>query len=202
MNFLEVLGKLFGPLGEFADWIFGWVPRMEVIHYNELLVKYPTGKFPIVVKPGVTFYIKNLTDIEKISTRRGTNEVTNICVETKDGEPVEIGMIFAGHVVDALKWEAENDDAAEAMAEVAQGVLRDVVTTRSWDELTKPAADGTRFGNTLTALLNKALLDKYGFKVETARFNDQARTGLKRGVMHLFGLGASAEGAETDEGEA
>lgn len=185
MTFAEVIAQLLGWLGEFVGWLFDWVPRYVVIDFNEAGVKYPRGKQPIKLDPGVHWYCKNLSRVVQHYTCRFVNNIKPVCVETKDEVPVMVGMVITAHVVDVLKLEVENVNADNNMDEVAQGALRDVIMEHTWAELCKAANDGSRFGNVLAARVGKSM-QRFGVEVESARPNDQVRLDLRRGAIRIF----------------
>lgn len=170
----EVFAALIGWLGDFVQWVFSWLPRYELVHFNERGVKYIRGKQPVVLEPGVRWYIQATTDIVKHTTQRCTLEVETLSLETKDEQAVQVGLVLTYHITDVYVYEVENDDPEDNMAVVAQGSLRDIVLEHAWAELAQRADEGSRFEGKLKNRLEKAL-QKFGVEVETARPTDQVR---------------------------
>jgi regulator of protease activity HflC (stomatin/prohibitin superfamily) len=174
MAFGEVLSALLGWLGDFVQWVFNWVPRYVLVYYNERAVKYVRGKDPVVLEPGIRWYVAATTLVVKHTTQRCTLQVATTSLETKDGQAVQIGLVLTYHIKDVYVFEVENDDPEENMAVVAEGSLRDIVLEHSWEDLAQRADEGSRFEGKLKNRLEKAL-QKFGVEVETARPTDQIR---------------------------
>lgn len=192
MTFGELLGSLLGWLGNFVEWLVDWVPVYEIVQFNEMGVRYHCGNEPIELGPGVHWYIPNLDTIEKHHASRDVLQIESLSLETSDGIAVQVGMVLTYHITDVLRYEVENLDADEAMSEVAQGAMREIVTSHSWDDLRSTTEDGTRLGNKLKNRMSK-VLDRFGVEVESCRPTDQIR--LARAMM-LFGVNQSVEVGE------
>lgn len=219
----ELIGALLGWLGEFVQWIFGWVPNYEIIQWNERGVKYPAGRRPFELSPdrracptwlrwlllrnvlpggrrlhifptrwllpvvrmrGLHWYCPNLSEIEKHHISRMVLSVESLPLETADGKQCEVGMVLTYFISDVVRFEVENFDADESIAEAAQGAMQDIVTASTWDELQGNTAEGTRLGNKLALRMNKAL-EKFGIEVESCRPTEQI--GL-RAAFRQFGI--------------
>jgi len=184
VTFGELIGALFGWLGGFVEWLFDWVPRYVIVQVNERGVKYPRGQEAVELEPGIHWYIPNLTRTTKHHVSRCVLQVEPLSLETADGIQVQVGMVLTYHVVDVLKYEVENYDADDSMAEVAQGELQDIVTSSNWDELRGSTGEGTRLGGKLTRRMGRAL-ERFGVEVESCRPTDQIR--LSRAIR-IFGI--------------
>lgn len=184
MTFGELLAQMLGWLGEFIQWILEWIPRYEIIRFNERGVKYTSGRKPKQLNPGIRWYWPLVSEIVLHEVARMVVNVTPLTLETKDGKPATVGMVVTGHIVDIVRYEVENADADESMAEVARAGLREIVTGHTWEELCSPAAEGSRLESKLANRMNKALA-RFGFEVESCRPTDQVRVGT---VARLFGV--------------
>lgn len=184
MTFSELIGALFGWLGGFVEWIFKWVPVYAIVRVNELGVKYPRGLDAVELKPGMHWYVPNLTSIVKHHAAHQVLRVAPLSLETSDGVPVQVGMVLTYRIVDVLKFEVENWDADDSLDEVAQGELQEIVTSSPWDDLKGATSEGTRLGGKLARRMSKAL-GRFGIEVDSCRPMDQIR--LAR-AMRLFGF--------------
>lgn len=173
MTFGELIGALFGWLGGFVEWLFGWVPIYEIIQVNERGVKYPRGQDAIELEPGIHWYVPNLTEVTKHHVSRCVLYIEPLSLETADEPPkrVQVGAVLTYHIVDVLAYEVDNFDADESMEEVAQGALQDIITNATWQELQGRTGEGTRLGNKLAGRMGKAL-EKFGVAVESCRPTD------------------------------
>jgi len=187
VTFGELIGALFGWLGGFVEWIFDWVPVYEIVQVNERGVKYPRGKDAVQLDPGIHWYVPNLTEIQKHHISRMVLNVESLPLETADDPPrrVEVGMVLTYHIVDVLKFEVENFEADDSIAEAAQGALQDIVTSHTWDDLNGDTAEGTRLGGKLARRMDRAL-ERFGIKVESCRPTEQITLD---GVSRHFGVG-------------
>lgn len=184
MSFGELIGALFGWLGGFVQWLFGWVPIYEIVQVNERGVKYPRGHEACELEPGIHWYVPNLTQIVKHHVNRCVLQIEPLSLESDDGIPVQVGMVLTYRIVDVLTYEVDNFEAEESMAEVAQGELQDIVTSHKWGDLCGPTSEGTRLGGKLARRMGKAL-EPFGVEVETCRPTDQVRLGR---ALRLFGI--------------
>lgn len=223
MTFSELIGALFGWLGDFIQWVFGWVPNYEIIRCNEQGVKYPVGRDAIMLSSsrrscprwlrwfllrnvvpggrrlhlwpsgwvmglvrmrGLHWYCPNLSDIEKHHISRMVLRVESLPLETADGVQVEVGMVLTYFISDILKFEVENFDADESLAEAAQGAMQDIVTSHKWEDLTKKTDETSRFGKKLANRMDRDLA-KFGVEVETCRPTEQIRLTT---AQRLFGI--------------
>ena len=186
MSFGELIGALFGWLGGFIEWVFQWVPVYEIVQVNERGVKYPRGGEAVELEPGIHWYVPNLSEVVKHHVSRCILYVEPLSLETSDEKPipVQVGAVLTYHIIDVLRYEVENFDADESMAEVAQGELQDIITSHHWDDLKGGTAEGTRLGGKLARRMGKAL-EPFGVEVESCRPTDMIR--LAR-AHRLFGL--------------
>lgn len=224
MNALsDLIGGLLGWLGNFIEWLFDWIPRYEIVQWNERGVFYPAGRRPYEVGPekrscpvwvrwlllrnvlpfgrrlhlfptrwwlpmcrlrGLHWYCPNLSEIEKHHVSRMVLDIESLPLETKDGRQCEVGMVLTYFITDVCKFETENFDADESMAEAAQGEMQDIITGSSWGDLQGRTEEGTRLGNKLRGRMNKAL-EKFGVEIESCRPTEQIQ--LARAIR-LFGV--------------
>ena len=186
MTFGELLGAILGWLGELIEFIISFVPRIVIVQFNERGVRYIRGKEPTEIKPGIHWYWPWCTEVEVHHVCRMVIPVESLPLETADDPPrrVEVGMILTCHIVDVLKFEVENVDADESMAEAAQGALQDIVTSSTWVDLHGETAEGTRLGGKLARRMGKTL-ERFGVEVETCR--PTAQISLDNATRH-FGI--------------
>ena len=135
MTLSELIGQLLGWVGEFVAWIISWVPHYDYVRCNQRGVKYTRGKEAVELLPGTHWYIPAMTDIVTHFVRLQVLTVEDLSLETADGVAVEVGMVCTMRIVDVLKYEVENLDADENMAEAAQAAVRDVVMGNTWEML-------------------------------------------------------------------
>jgi len=180
----ELLGAIFGWLGETVQWLIHWVPQYQIVRWNEKAVKYHRGKEGRELAAGIHWYVPNLDDIDVHNVARTTLPIEEISLETKDGVPCTVGMVITYYIVDVVRYAMENFEPEESIAEVAQGELANLVRTHTWEELDQPTHEGSRLVKKLAGAMNKSL-EKFGIEVETARPRDQVRL---QQVVRAFGI--------------
>lgn len=195
MTFGDLLGAVFGPLAAFVEWAVSWVPRYVVLRSNERGVRYVRGCGPREVLPGVRWYLPATTEVVKRYVCRDSFQVHPVTLETKDGLPCSVGLVVVYSIVDVVRFEAENVDAEENMAEAAEAAVRDVVMEHTWKELTAPTEDGRRLHSKLVGRV-QATLGRYGVEVESARPTDQVRMGP--GALRVFGVSVLTQVGTTE----
>lgn len=184
MTFGEFLAQLLGWLGEFVAWIFAWVPRRLVINCAHAGVHYPMGDEASRLEPGVHWYVPNRGTIAVHSMQRYVLEVDPMGLETKDGRRIVIGVAITARIQDVLVYEVDNFSPELNLVERAKAALRDMVMEQTWEELSRPAEEGSRLEKMLTRRMSKALAD-FGIEVLRTAPTDQVRTG--GGTMKIFG---------------
>ena len=183
MTFGELIAQMIGWLGDFIEWVISWVPKYDIVQWNERGVRYVRGKLPTEVKPGVCWFWPWCTNIETHHVNRCVLQVASTSLETSDGKAVQVGMVVTYHIVDVCKYEVENFEAEEAMAEVAQAGLRNIVMELPWEKLTACAPEDSRLEKMLTSRM-QSTLGRFGVEVESARPTDQVRLNL---ALRSFG---------------
>lgn len=185
MTLGELVANLLGWLGDFIQWVFGWVPRYHIVRWNERGVKYHRGLEPHELDNGLHWYVPNLDRMVNHWTSQCVLRVPSICVETKDGVAVEVGLVITFNITDVLQYEVENYDAEDSMDEVAQGMLRFLVTSMTWAEVCTPRL------NLRLLRRAQASLGRFGVKVAGCRPADLVRLGT--GAHRLFGVNILTE---------
>lgn len=183
-TFGEFLNVLVGWLGDFVRWLISFVPRYCIIHYGHMGVAYTRGRTPIARGPKVHWYWPWQTTIRIYCVQRDLLVVPSLSLETADKIQVQVGAVVVFRISDILKYEVENYQTEQNMAEVAQGALRNIVTRHTWDELSDSAEEGSRLEGKIIRRMQKDL-EKFGVTVESARPTDQVRL---QSATRVFGV--------------
>lgn len=197
-TFGEFLNLLVGWLGDFVRWLISFVPRYIIIHVNQVGVKYTRGRPASELGSGVHWYWPWQTTIRVLFTARDLLTIPSISIETSDDIAVQVGAVLTYHISNAVKYEVENFEAAQNMAEVAQGALRNIVTTHTWKELSARAEEGSRLEGKLARRMQEDL-SKFGVTVESVRPTDQVRLASANRVFGV-NLSIQSEGPLTPGG--
>jgi hypothetical protein len=184
VTFGELLAQLLGWLGSFIAWIFDWLPRRKIIDWTDRGVHYPLGKEPRELAPGIVWYVPNRGRVVVHNVNRFVLELEPMALETKEGIGIAIGMTVTARITDILRYEVDNFDSIENMAEQAKSGLREIVNEHTWAQLCAPAGEGTRLEGKLKTRMERALSD-FGLEVERCGLTDQVRL---RGAHRFFGM--------------
>lgn len=163
---------MFEAIGNFVSSFSNLFPRLILVRKTEEGIKFKRGSQVILLGPGLHFYLPLVTEIEILPVVRQTLNLNSQTLMTKDG----ITVIASGVVVyciDNIKaYLVENYDAEESIAEVASSAVRDVIVTRSLEEIQLNSRNKT--DNALTKAASEAL-EIFGIKVEYLRLTDFAK---------------------------
>lgn len=184
MSFGELIAQLLGWSGEFVEWIISWIPRYEIVQWNQRGVRYIRGKQPTAVDPGLRWYWPWQTTIVKHHVNRQVLRIATLSLETADETKVGVGMVLTYFINDVLKYEVENFDADDSLAEVAQGGLRRIVTNHNWADLCVTGDEGTVLERTLKESMSKDL-KRFGVRVESCRPTDLVQLDM---AFRAFGV--------------
>jgi len=93
---------------------------------NEGLVE-TLGKYKHTVLPGVHFYLPGIQKIRTVSLAMSPLALPNYSVITKDNADVSASLTLNYHVTNAVKYQYENTDSVESMAQLVRGHLRYII---------------------------------------------------------------------------
>jgi regulator of protease activity HflC (stomatin/prohibitin superfamily) len=157
-------------IGQLAEWIGRFFPRLAIIRITYKGVKFVHGKKLVIVEPGLTIYWPLVTDyLEYPSVRQGEalREQTLI---TTDDRSIVVGGMLIHEVVDMAKLVGETYSPQETVKDLALTSVHDVCCKMSLEEL----KEGQRRGTLDTKLKNEAqkALDPYGVRVVKLMLTD------------------------------
>lgn len=85
------------------------------------------GKYRSSVNPGLHFYIPFIQRIHQVSLAMRPIRLPDYSVITKDNAEISASVTLNYHVTDAIKFQYENTDSVESMAQLVRGHLRDII---------------------------------------------------------------------------
>ncbi|MCO6542681.1 MAG: SPFH domain-containing protein [Lactobacillus sp.] len=85
------------------------------------------GKYKHSVESGLHFYIPLVQHIRIVSLAMQPIELPHYSIITKDNAEVSTSITLNYHVTDAVKYEYNNTDSVESMAQLVRGHLRDII---------------------------------------------------------------------------
>jgi len=188
------LETLFHLVYEIVHWCVGWcVPEMFHVEATDEAVKISGSKVK-VLGPGRHWYHTMLSVIYHANVRRQTLALDDQLLTTQDHKRVRVGGMLVYKVTDIEKWLIDNEDSAEAIAEMAAHALREVIITSTFAEM-QEARSQKRDALTREAQAN---LGAFGVRVEYLRLTTFAETEAKD-IYHCGSLAGGAYAEEEDD---
>lgn len=85
------------------------------------------GKYRSSVTPGLHFYVPFIQRVRQVSLAMRPIRLPDYSVITKDNAEISASVTLNYHVTDAVKFQYENTDSVESMAQLVRGHLRDII---------------------------------------------------------------------------
>ncbi|EJO06077.1 SPFH domain-containing protein [Oenococcus oeni] len=126
------------------------------------------GKYRKSVDPGIHFYIPFFQGIKKVTLAMSPLKLPNYSVITKDNADVSASVTLNYHVTDAVKYEYENTDSVESMAQLVRGHLRDIIGRLDLNEALGATA---RINQELASAIGD-LTNTYGINVDRINIDE------------------------------
>lgn len=140
-----------------------------IVNQTDKAVRLRLGKFKEVLVPDWYFKISFVDEILSHSVLWTTYSVPAQSLTTKDGKDVVVKSVIKYRVVDIQIFLLEVWDAIDAISDMTQGIIFDIVKDKTWDELQtldlKPL------------ITRKARLEakRWGIEIETVTLSDLAK---------------------------
>ena len=116
---------------------------IKIVPQNNQGLVETLGKYSHSVESGLNFYIPIFQKIRKISLAMRPLALPNYSIITKDNADVSASLTLNYHVTDAAKYQYENTDSVESMAQLVRGHLRDIIGRMDLNELALAIGDLT-----------------------------------------------------------
>ena len=162
MSFLDVLGQL-------VDAFLSLVPRPTTVRATHKAVKFKWGR-AVIVDSGWRWWWPLTTEMDEHPVVSQPLELPAQSVMTRDGQSVVVSGVALYHVTDLRSYAVDNYDSDEAMAEVAGSAIRDVVVSKTLQELQEP--DGRKAANKTLVAQARQELSRYGVEIEYFKLTD------------------------------
>lgn len=140
-----------------------------VINQTDKGVRLRFGKFKEVVEPGIYYKVPFADEIMKHTVLWTTISLTSQSLTTKDGKDIVVKGVIKYRITDIQIFLLEVFDAVDAISDMAQGIIFDIVKEKTWDEL--QAID-------LKPLITRKVRNeakRWGIEVETVTLSDLAK---------------------------
>ena len=141
---------------------------IKIVPQNNQGLVEPLGKYSHSVESGLNFYIPIFQKIRKISLAMRPLALPNYSIITKDNADVSASLTLNYHVTDAAKYQYENTDSVESMAQLVRGHLRDIIGRMDLNE----ALGSTAKINQELALAIGDLTNTYGINVDRINIDE------------------------------
>ncbi|EHN59484.1 SPFH domain-containing protein [Oenococcus kitaharae] len=140
----------------------------KIVPQNNRGLVETLGKYRNSVEPGIHFYIPFFQGIKKVSLAMNPLKLPNYSVITKDNADVSASVTLNYHVTDAVKYEYENTDSVESMAQLVRGHLRDIIGRMDLNEALGATA---RINQELATAIGD-LTNTYGINVDRINIDE------------------------------
>lgn len=154
------------------DWLVAiWdqlIPYLIVDQqFNGVRLRF--GKFIEVLQPGIHFKLPFFDKIQTSTVVWTTISLNCQSLTTKDGKDVVIKGIIKYRISDIKTFLLEVWDSKDALSDMTQGIIFDIVKNRTWEDL--------QLNELKSQITKKTRLEarRWGIEVETVTLSDLAR---------------------------
>ena len=141
---------------------------IKIIPQNNLGLIETLGKYGRSVESGLQFYIPIIQKVRKVSLAMRPLSLPNYSIITKDNADVSASVTLNYHVTDGVKYQYENTDSVESMAQLVRGHLRDIIGRMDLNE----ALGSTAKINQELAMAIGDLTNTYGINVDRINIDE------------------------------
>ncbi|GEK29054.1 SPFH domain-containing protein [Furfurilactobacillus siliginis] len=100
---------------------------LKIVRQNTQGLVETLGRYSHSVESGLHFYIPCVQKIRTVSLAMEPLALPNYSIITKDNADVSASLTLNFHITDAVKYQYENTDSIESMAQLVRGHLRDII---------------------------------------------------------------------------
>lgn len=141
---------------------------VKIVPQNNQGLVETFGKYRRSVTSGFHFYIPLIQRIRNVSLAMEPKALPNYSIITKDNADVSASLTLNYHVTDAVKFQYENTDSVESMAQLVRGHLRDIIGRMDLNE----ALGSTAKINQELAIAIGDLTNTYGINVDRINIDE------------------------------
>ena len=141
---------------------------IKIVPQNNQGLVETLGKYSRSVESGLNFYVPLFQKIINISLAMTPLSLPNYSIITKDNADVSASLTLNYHVTNAAKYQYENTDSVESMAQLVRGHLRDIIGRMDLNE----ALGSTAKINQELALAIGDLTNTYGINVDRINIDE------------------------------
>ena len=154
------------------DWIISiWgqlIPYCIVNQQNKAL-RLRFGKYHEILEPGIHFKIPFFDEVFDQHVLWTTHSMPAQSLTTKDAKDVVVKGIIKYKILDYKTYTLEVYDATDAISDMTQGIIFDIVKSKTWDEL--------QHEDLKKEITRRARLEakRWGIEIETVTLSDLAK---------------------------
>lgn len=141
---------------------------LKIVPQNNQGLVETLGKYSHSVDSGLHFYIPFFQKIRRVSLAMEPLALPNYSIITKDNADVSASLTLNFHVTDAVKYQYENTDSIESMAQLVRGHLRDIIGRMDLNEALGSTA---KINQELTLAIGD-LTNTYGVNVDRINIDE------------------------------
>ena len=150
-----------------SNWWLQLTPIIIIRDYEEaVLLRF--GKFKSVLKPGIHFKIPMFDEVIDQHVVVTTLSLDAQSLYTKDKQNIVVKAVIKYKISDVKVFLLEIYDAQDALSDMSQGIIKNVIMSMSMDECTDSELD-----NTLTKKV-RVEARKWGVEVQQVTLTDLA----------------------------
>jgi regulator of protease activity HflC (stomatin/prohibitin superfamily) len=136
---------------------------LRVIHQYERGIKFTLGKYVGIMHPGLNFVMPIFQTFQKVDIRVAVVDVPDQDCITKDNVTVKVNAVLYYKVTGAKEAILEVEEYHNAISQLAQTTMRDVVGEVDLDQL---LANRDNISNRIQTIVDKSS-DPWGVKVQS-----------------------------------
>lgn len=141
---------------------------IKIVPQNNQGLVETLGRYGHSVESGLHFYVPMIQKIRNVSLAMEPLALPNYSIITKDNADVSASLTLNFHVTNAMKYQYDNTDSVESMAQLVRGHLRDIIGRMDLNE----ALGSTAKINQELALAIGDLTNTYGINVDRINIDE------------------------------
>lgn len=145
------------------------------------------GRYKRDVEPGLVWKIPFFDNVMLCRNTMTTINLNSQALTTKDGHPVTTDAIVKYKIIDAQKFLLEVHEVEDAISDITQAKIKEIITRTNWEELHKDVhsdkEDEKSVDEKIKNLAHKEIL-KFGIKVYYITLTSLVKTRVYRLIQN------------------
>lgn len=160
---------MFDRLIDFLLQFIDYLIPFKIVNQTDMAVRLRLGKFKETLSAGFHFKFPFIDEILSHSVLWTTISLTSQSLTTKDQKDVVVKVIIKYRIVSIETFLLEVWDAIDAISDMTQGIVFELIKEKTWDELQ------TTDLKPLITRKAKTEAKRWGIEVETVTLSDLAK---------------------------